>query len=151
MKRVFGIVSLLLATSLALAAASPALAVSDIAITSKNFPDKAMRKALQTKYDLDGDNVISVSEQKQLMPGLDLTECGISDATGIELFPYIEALDLGWNNIKKLDLRGNPNIQHVPGWEDDSVYRRCPDRRWDTYAGWQTVLVSLDHKKHPVE
>lgn len=88
MERVFRIVSLLLVISLVLAA-SPALSVSDIAINSKNFPDKGMRKALQTKYDLDGDNVISVSEQKQLMPGLDLTECDISDATGIGLFPKI--------------------------------------------------------------
>ena len=112
MKRVFRIVSLLLAASLALAA-SPALAVSDIAINSKNFPDKGMRKALQAKYDLDGDKIISISEQKQLFPGLDLTECDISEATGIGLFPYIEALDLGWNSIKKLDLRGNPNLEYI--------------------------------------
>ena len=111
MRRTIKIVSLLLTTSMALAA-SPALGVSDIAINSKNFPDKALRKAVKASCDANGDDVVSVTEQRD-MAGIDATEYGVADATGIGLFPDMESLSMGWNKLTKIDLSGNPKLEYV--------------------------------------
>lgn len=84
----------------------------DVPINSKTFPDDSFRKAVQTGYDINGDKVLSVTEQKNIGT-LQAEERKIASVKGIELLPAIRSLELGWNKIKKIDLSGNPNLDAV--------------------------------------
>ena len=105
----FAIIAAIIGVVLCLGALAEA---GDIAINSKNFPDKALRKAVKASCDANGDDVVSVTEQRD-MAGIDATEYGVADATGIGLFPDIESLSMGWNKLTKIDLSGNPKLEYV--------------------------------------
>lgn len=103
------VLSLLLLTSILVCSLAEG---KDIPINSKTFPDKAFRKVIQQNCDTNGDNIVSVVEQKG-STSVSAESCGVSSAKGIELFQYATILDLGWNSLEKLDLSGNPKLEYV--------------------------------------
>ncbi len=86
------------------------------------IPDEALKKALVSVADVDGDSEVSFNEALSVRE-LDISGHGISDLTGLEAFQNVWKLDARNNNIEDgtivsslpglywLDLKGNRNLE----------------------------------------
>ena len=87
-----------------------------VRIDESLFPDEFLRTAL-LEYDVDGDEILSEDEQKN-MESLDLDsyfnadnqEMELTDARGLEYFPYLEELKIRSSKIHFLDLKRNTSL-----------------------------------------
>ena len=83
-----------------------------VAITAENFPDENFRNYLLEK-DVDKDNVLNEVEYYGLLAGMDVRNRGISDLTGIELFPALKSIQCLNNQLTSLDLSKNTKLTYV--------------------------------------
>ena len=105
------ITALILAALLALSAFGALAASQSIPIDKKNFPDPNFRNLVKgVDYDLNEDGKLSLTEIKKIN-GVEVTDCAISDLTGIEYFTNLTALTAGVNKLTKLDVSKNTKLQ----------------------------------------
>jgi len=82
-----------------------------VALNETNFPNRFFRERLE-KYDANKDGILSPIELRTI------TQLSLSwsfdDLKGLELLKYVEELSVTNNdNLKKLDLSGNPNLEKL--------------------------------------
>jgi len=90
-------------------AAPVSAAVAGVEVSEANFPDANFRKYVAEEID-DGDGVLSKSEIKEAT-SLECTELGIKDLTGIEYFTNVIWLSIDRNELTKIDLSKNTELQ----------------------------------------
>ena len=71
-------------------------AAGDVAINSKNFPDKVFREYVSENFDKDNNGSLSDAEI-QAITYIDVEKYGISDLKGIELFVKLSYLNCDRN------------------------------------------------------
>ena len=84
-------------------------ATSGVEINETNFPDANFRKYISEEID-DGDGVLSKAEIKTTY-SIECEEMGIKDLTGIEYFTNVFGIVVGGNELKKLDLSKNTELE----------------------------------------
>ena len=112
-----------------------------VAIDEEHFPDFNFRRYIQEHFDADRDGILSISESRctsevshrvdddfGLVPytefgfasgsrftgvGMDFSDMGISDLTGIEYFKGLEALVCQDNALESLDLTKCPDLRYI--------------------------------------
>ena len=108
----------------------------NVAISAENFPDAIFRAYVAEQFDRDGNGSLSESEIKEIT-GIDVQNKSISSLQGIEVFPALEFLACGYNNLTSLDVSHNPalkvlycedniltslDVSHNPALEDLDCY-----------------------------
>ena len=93
-------------TSLPLPAfAADAAAGEEIAISAERFPDERFRNYISEQLDSDGDNMLSATECSEVVD-LNVSQQGIADLTGIDVFSKLQQLDCSGNTLSALDISG---------------------------------------------
>ena len=93
-------------TSLPLPAfAADAAAGEEIAISAERFPDEQFRNYISEQLDSDGDNMLSATECSEVVD-LNVSQQGIADLTGIDVFSKLQQLDCSGNTLSALDISG---------------------------------------------
>ncbi|MBO4870715.1 MAG: leucine-rich repeat domain-containing protein [Muribaculaceae bacterium] len=82
----------------------------DVAINSTNFPDSNFRSYISSKFDKDGNGVLSDSERRAVTE-IDVPGKSIRDLTGIKYFGYLTYLNCSNNSISSLDLSYKVNLK----------------------------------------
>lgn len=83
-----------------------------VPVYSTLFPDDTFRKIILENYDIDGDKILSASEQKNIGT-IQAEKRKISSVEGIQALRTVTGLEVGWNKIKTIDLSGNPNLNAI--------------------------------------
>lgn len=82
-----------------------------VAIDEAHFPDKVLREYIQTKYDKNNDDILSLSELENLTS---LAPIGtVDNLEGIAYLKNLEEINLVDSELDKLDLSNNPNIKKL--------------------------------------
>ena len=103
----------LLPEALAAAPAEPAEPnAGDVAINATNFPDAVFRSYVSSKFDANGNGVLSESEISEATEII-LRGQGVSDLKGIEYFTALTYLDCAANQLTSLDLRKNAALTEL--------------------------------------
>ncbi len=84
----------------------------DVKIDAEHFPDESFRSYISEAFDPDGDGVIPAEEVKQIQ-AIDCSYLGISDLTGIKLFPALQDLNCSGNKLSKLDVSKNRKLTQL--------------------------------------
>ena len=112
-------IALLLALTL-LAGMMPALAASDeIAIDSRNFPNRNFRKFVKNEFDRDKSGTLSQAERNRVRTiNPDVASDRYEDwkftsLKGIEFFPNLKKLCVIQRGLKRLDVSQNRNLQYL--------------------------------------
>lgn len=110
------ILSAALAVLICLCAAAGALALDGdaqaIRIDEVHFPDETFRGYVKDAFDGDGDGMLSPAE---LSAATEISCVGydIGDLTGIAYFPELTTLNCIRNDLKTLDVSGNPKLESL--------------------------------------
>ena len=83
-----------------------------IAIDEKNFPDEIFRNYVQENFDTDKDTRLSEEECLDVTT-IDVTEKGVSDLKGVELFTNLTRLNCSKNLLTSLDLSKNTKLNYL--------------------------------------
>lgn len=83
-----------------------------IAIDEKNFPDEIFRNYVQENFDTDKDTRLSEEECLDVTT-IDVTEKGVSDLKGVELFTNLTRLSCSKNLLTSLDLSKNTKLNYL--------------------------------------
>ena len=76
-----------------------------------NFPDDAFRNYIIENIDTDKSLTLSVEEAKVVE--LDVSNLGITDLKGIDLFPNLKNLVCSNNHLTSLDLKSNSSLKYL--------------------------------------
>ena len=109
MKRLTKAATLIAGAALAFAVTPPAFA-ADIAIDETNFPDAAFRAEVKAATFNDGNDTLTEAEIATAT-SINVTDKGIENLKGIELFPNLTELLALKNKIASLDLSKNTKIK----------------------------------------
>ena len=102
----FLLAGMMAVTSLPLPAfAADAAAGEEIAISAERFPDEQFRNYISEQLDSDGDNMLSATECSEVVD-LNVSQQGIADLTGIDVFSKLQQLDCSGNTLSALDISG---------------------------------------------
>lgn len=87
---------------------------SELAISSKYFPDSKFRSYIQKNFDLDGNKALSTTEIQNVKE-IDITGLGVAKLTGLSRFPYVTTLEASKNKLSgKLTLSSsNKRLQYI--------------------------------------
>ncbi len=87
---------------------------SELAISSKYFPDSKFRSYILKNFDLDGNKSLSTTEIKNVTT-IDITGLGVAKLTGLSKFPYVTTLEASKNKLSgKLTLSSsNKRLQYI--------------------------------------
>lgn len=85
--------------------AADAAAGEEIAISAERFPDEQFRNYISEQLDSDGDNMLSATECSEVVD-LNVSQQGIADLTGIDVFSKLQQLDCSGNTLSALDISG---------------------------------------------
>ena len=85
--------------------AADAAAGEEIAISAERFPDERFRNYISEQLDSDGDNMLSATECSEVVD-LNVSQQGIADLTGIDVFSKLQQLDCSGNTLSALDISG---------------------------------------------
>ena len=80
-----------------------------VEIVRANFPDRAFRRYVMAHFDANGNGRLSRAERGAVTE-IDACALGIGSLKGIGFFPNLTSLRVSGNNLKKLDLSGNPQL-----------------------------------------
>ena len=83
-----------------------------IQLNAATFPDPAFRNYLSQHFDRNHDDVLSAQEIDDVRQ-IKASELGITDLTGIKLFPRLRTLWANENELTALDLSGTTSLQEV--------------------------------------
>ena len=81
---------------------------------TEKIPDLTLEQALEkygSELDVDADFIISEAELESFDALLDVSDSGIQDLTGIELFVSLKTLLCDRNNLTAIDLSSNTNLE----------------------------------------
>lgn len=82
---------------------------------TEKIPDLNFRALIENKYgneiDVDADFIISEAELESFDALLNVSDSGIQDLTGIELFDSLKTLLCDRNNLTAIDLSSNTNLE----------------------------------------
>ncbi len=81
-------------------------------IDDVNFPDEIFRNYIAENFDSDGNGVLSEAEIAEVQ-SIIVNEFGISDLSGIELFPALTTLYAPLNHITELDVSRNTALEYL--------------------------------------
>ena len=84
----------------------------DVKIDAEHFPDESFRSYISDNFDPDGDGVIPAEEVKQIQ-AINCSYLGMSDLTGIKLFPALQDLNCSGNKLSKLDVSKNRKLTQL--------------------------------------
>ena len=130
-------------TSLAEAAAVSA--VGDVAIDEAAFPDKKFRKHVKENCDKNGDGALSEEERAAVTEMSLYSDSGISDLTGIKLFPNLASMYFNNLSVSSLDVSGCTALKDLSCYGDKLTgldVSGCT--ALEVLTCWQTNLTSLD-------
>lgn len=88
-------------------------------INEETVPDTIFREIVLV-YDTNMDGFLSLAEANRVEK-LDLSQKGIKDLKGIEVFKQLKSLKCDNNDIKELDLSGNPELVELQCNENESL------------------------------
>ena len=77
-----------------------------------SFPDEAFREYISSKFDLNGDGSLSDAE-RNAVEFIFAENKGIKTVKGIEYFPNLDTLLVGYNELKELDVSKNPSLTRI--------------------------------------
>ena len=84
-----------------------------VTIDSDSFPDSSFRNYVLTRLDEDGDGALSQDERNNVLVMIVPEEIGITDLTGVDLFPHLQSLTLKKTGVKNLDLSGVKELSYL--------------------------------------
>ncbi|MBQ5951981.1 MAG: putative Ig domain-containing protein, partial [Lachnospiraceae bacterium] len=87
-------------------------------IDAVHFPDEVFRTLVAERFDDDGSGALSASERGAVTEMV-CQEMNLASLVGIELFPNLEILMCGSNDLKVLDLSGNTRLVELSCEEND--------------------------------
>ena len=83
-----------------------------VAVDAAHFPDSHFRLYISENLDADGDGALSASEIAAV-DSLSIYREGIKSLVGIEYFTALEDLDCEGNQLRELDVSGNPKLTEL--------------------------------------
>ena len=86
-----------------------------IKIDEASFPDPVFRDFVSEKVDKNADGYVTPQERDAVITisASDFQGETVSDATGVELFPQLEALDLSGGSLNSLDVSKNVKLKSI--------------------------------------
>jgi Leucine-rich repeat (LRR) protein len=86
----------------------------NVIINETNFPDSIFRKFIATKLNKSVGDTLNIIERLGLTElSVSDTNYGITDATGIALFPNLTRLSLAYNKLTSLDVSSNTKLTYL--------------------------------------
>ena len=85
---------------------------STIELSEQNFPDKAFREYLKQFDSIKKDNMLQPAERKAVKE-IKLDNKNIETLEGIQLFPNLETLYCGYNQLKELNVSKNTELREL--------------------------------------
>lgn len=120
-------------------------AVGDVAIDEATFPDKKFRKHVKDEYDKNGDGTLSEEERAAVTEMSLYSYSGITDLTGIKLFPNLASMYFNNLSVSSLDVSGCTALKDLSCYGDKLTsldVSGCTALEVLTF--WETKLTSLD-------
>ncbi len=123
-------------------------ALTSLAISKKNFPDKIFRNYVAEKFDKDHNKFLSDKEISQAVEIL-LYDCELEDLTGIEHFKNLEYLDCYNTKLTSLDISENTALTFLQcSINNLSSLDVSKNTALESLECWDCQLTSLDLSKN---
>ena len=123
-------------------------AVTTIAISKKNFPDKIFRNYVAENFDKDHNKFLSDKEISQATRIL-LYDCDLEDLTGIEHFKNLEYLDCYNTKLTSLDISENTALTFLQcSYDKLGSLDVSNNTALESLECWGCQLTSLDVSKN---
>lgn len=119
-----------------------------IGIDPAHFPDSNFRSYISRKIDSDKDGKLNQAE-REAVKVIDVRRMEISGLSGLEYFPFLKVLNCGENQIKTLDVSGNPRLEKLFCRENQLVSLNVTqNRKLKMLDCYSNQLKKLDVRKN---
>ncbi len=123
-------------------------AVTSLAISKKNFPDKIFRNYVAENFDTNHNRFLSDKEISQATRIL-LYDCDLEDLTGIEHFKNLEYLDCYNTKLTSLDISENTALTFLQcSFDKLGSLDVSNNTALESLECWDCQLTSLDLSKN---